>query len=158
MKMEIESDYTGKVIFERLFHGCYYRGTQVCYYKPSDTKHGPLWLQDFRDPKTGKRRFHDIYGGKLAGILTQSLCREIFFQSLRDLSNVLAGYSNVKIIGQFHDEIVVDWTPPHPVHGYATLGLDTAKTLMNGAMSRIGPEFDGFPLGADIKSAYRYIK
>lgn len=51
-----------------------------------------------------------MYGGKLAGLLTQSLCREVFFNSLRWVHTWCDAYPNVRLIGQFHDEIVVDWS------------------------------------------------
>lgn len=142
---------TGTCILERVFHGMYSRGRNICYYKPSERKTGDLWLRDFVDPKTKQRRFYDVYGGKLVGILTQSFCRELFFTSLDRLYRLLDGVDNAAVVGQFHDEIVVDWQPGD----YSLQGLLAA---MQSAMSYVPDMFSGFPLEADIKHAYRYIK
>ena len=146
----------GQEILERVFHGCYKRGRNVCIYKPSDSKTGPAWKNHFKDPKTKEVRFFDIYGGKIAGILTQSYCREMFFSSMLHLEGVLEDVPNAEIIGQFHDEIVVNWTPkPSATSG---LTLDETMKLMERAMSTVDDHSKGFPLVADIKHAYRYIK
>jgi DNA polymerase bacteriophage-type len=155
-------------ILQRVFHGCYTRGRNICIYKPSERKTGDLWSSHFVDPKTKKVRFYDIYGGKLAGILTQSMCREMFFYALHRLDKDLRGVANAKIVGQFHDEIVVDWVPPNAGTGfefpqedsieYYGLSYDTTLTLVKDAMTRVSDQFKGFPLEADIKSGYRYIK
>ena len=55
------------------------------------------------------------------------------------------------VIGQFHDEIVVDWVP-------GRLGLSQAKQNLQEIMSTAPHWVPSFPLDADIKSAYRYIK
>jgi hypothetical protein len=153
-------------ILQRVFHGCYTRGRNICIYKPSERKTGDLWTSHFVDPKTKKVRFYDIYGGKLAGILTQSMCREMFFFSLHRLDLDLRGVANARIVGQFHDEIVVDWVPPQtgadypqedPIEYYG-LSYDATLVLVKDAMTRAGEHFKGFPLEADIKSGYRYIK
>jgi DNA polymerase len=141
------------VILERVFHGMYLRGRNVCYYKPSERKSGPLWVSHFKDPKTKQVRYYDVYGGKLAGILTQSFCRELFFTSLSELFAQLASVPNAAIVGQFHDEIGVDWVPDE-----AGLSLEETMKRMETAMTYVDPMFDGFPLEADIKHAYRYIK
>jgi hypothetical protein len=157
---------THKPILQRVFHGCYTRGRNICIYKPSERKTGDAWTSHFVDPKTKKVRFYDIYGGKLAGILTQSMCREMFFHALLGLDKDLRGVANAKIIGQFHDEIVVDWVPPQagvdfpqedPIEYYG-LSYDTTKILVEDAMTKVSDHFKGFPLEADIKSGYRYIK
>jgi hypothetical protein len=153
-------------ILQRVFHGCYTRGRNICIYKPSERKTGDLWSSHFIDPKTKKVRFYDIYGGKLAGILTQSMCREMFFYALHRLDRDMRGIANAKIVGQFHDEIVVDWVPPQekspfpqedPIEYYG-LNYTTTLTLVKEAMSEVSEQFKGFPLEADIKSGYRYIK
>lgn len=153
-------------ILQRVFHGCYTRGRNICIYKPSERKTGDMWSSHFVDPKTKKVRFYDIYGGKLAGILTQSMCREMFFHALLELDKDMRGVANAKIVGQFHDEIVVDWVPPQagfdfpqedPIEYYG-LSYDATKILVEDAMTKVASQFDGFPLEADIKSGFRYIK
>lgn len=145
-------------VMERVFHGCYMRGQNVAYYKPTERKTGDLWSSHFVDPITKQIRFYEVYGGKLAGILTQSMCRELFFYALDDLYVSIQGYANVKMVGQFHDEIVVDWTPRKPGLVKPQLDLDDAIDLMSYAMSTPPYWAAGFPLAAEIKSAYRYIK
>jgi hypothetical protein len=154
MTLRHNSRPQGELLLSRVFHGCYVRGRDIGYYKPAKNKGGDPWINCYKHPKTGQVVFYKLYGGKLSGILTQSLCRELFFYSLRELQKVIDRYSNVKIVGQFHDEIVVDWQP-----GYAiapSIGLDLLEQEMSKCMSTT--VLPGFPLAADIKSAYRYIK
>jgi DNA polymerase len=144
-------DSNGRIVLMRYFHGCYSKGRNICYYKPSERKTGDLWKSGYTDPKTGRWRDYELYGGKLAGILTQSFCREIFFRVLVQVKAFVQQYSGqLGLVGQFHDEIVVDWKP-------GALGLATAKAALERIMSDAG-SMHGFPLGADIKSAYRYVK
>lgn len=140
-----------RLILERVFHGCYTRGRNINIYKPGETKAGPIWTPTFTDRNTKHRRYFDIYGGKIAGILTQSMCRELFFYSLRELYQGWAPTHNWEIIGQFHDEIVVNWWP-------GTFTLEETKQRLEHAMTALPEGFEGFPLEADIKSDYRYIK
>lgn len=142
-------DAQGNVFFERVFHGCYIRGNSICYYKPSERKTGDLWSSHFVDPNTKQIRFYSIYGGKLAGITTQSFCREIFFDSLRDVADWASRLENVQLVGQFHDEIVLDWAP-------GAHDLDYSKRVLETLMSKTS--VPGFPLAADIKHDYRYTK
>jgi hypothetical protein len=135
----------------RIFHGCYMRGRNVGYYKPSDRKTGDLWSNHFTDPKTKQVRFYELYGGKLAGILTQSFCRELFMHSLLRTANWCQSEGGAQLIGQFHDEIVVDWTPGHT-------DLDTCKHNLGAYMGNPPPWAVTFPLEADIKDDYRYTK
>lgn len=143
-------DARGNTILKRWFQGCYMDGRDVCYHKPSDLKGGKLWVDIWH--KDGKSGRYKLYGGKLTGILIQSFCREIFYRGLDLLYGFFADYSNVRIIGQFHDEIVVEWWPTP--NG---LSLDAAMGLMRSAMgnTRLVP---GFPLEADVHAAPRYIK
>jgi hypothetical protein len=144
-------DSNGRTYLLRYFHGCYVRGRNICYHKPSQLKTGELWKNNFVDPKTKQRRFYELYGGKLAGILTQSFCRELFMHALEVTSSWCAGTERqVDLIGQFHDEIVLDWKP-----GAITLG--NAKRALNEFMSDPG-SIIGFPMAADIKDDYRYTK
>lgn len=142
-------DKKHNVFVRRFFHGCYMRGRNVCYYKPSQLKGGPLWSDKFTDPKTKQQKYYSIYGGKLTGILTQSFCREMFFDSLRAVNTWCKGKPNVSVIGQFHDEIVLDWVP-------GDRELWATKSALNTMMSTT--RHSGFPLAADIKHDYRYTK
>lgn len=140
--------------FTRVFRGVYRRGGQLCHLKPSNAKTGPLWTRDAAIPGSKKRRVHTIYGGKLSGILTQSLCRELFFNSLRQVAEVMSRFSNVKLVGQFHDEIVLEWTPP-----MASDTVAAAKHIQE--QFRLAMEqcvLPGFPLKAEIQADRRYIK
>lgn len=159
LAVHLLSNRDGSTILTRTFHGCYTRGKQICFYKPSSRKSGDLWKDFYLHPKTKRRTYYSIYGGKLAGILTQSLCRELFFYSLADLSAVFKDYANIMLIGQFHDEIVAEWTPQERyASGAKTLSLETARQLMYESMTLVPLAMKGFPLDADIKSAHRYIK
>lgn len=157
-----------KPFVTRFIHGVYPMDKGLAYYKPVEyyTSEKGLWnnVNETATQKAnkGKKRGRDkfvtvlntIYGGKLAGILVQSFCREMFFESLQNLHEVIRGdeyYDNCRIVGQFHDEIVVDW---HPVEGQST--LEEAMEMVNECMSIT--TVDTFPLVADIKHAYRYIK
>ena len=139
----------GGVYFARVIHGVKVKGRNVTYWKPSDRKTGDLWVDTFINPKTKQRQPYTLYGGKLSGLLTQSLCRELFFDSLRMTDDWVGPLDNVRLIGQFHDEIVLEWWP-----GYT--GINAAKAHLEAHMSTC--KLAGFPLAAEIKSAYRYIK
>jgi DNA polymerase len=136
--------------FTRVIHGLYRRGKNICYFKPSERKTGDLWSPSFVNPKTKQRQFYSVYGGKLAGLMTQSLCREIFFDALRVVHDWVGKHDNLMLVGQFHDEIVVEWAPD-PV-----MDLPRAERELTQLMSMT--VLSGFPLTAEIKSAYRYIK
>lgn len=146
------TDGRGVTRMRRVFHGIYRRGTNVGYYKPSELKSGELWKNHFTDPKTKQVKFYTIYGGKLAGIVTQSLCRELFFNCLRGTYLWCRKQPNLDLIGQFHDEIVLDWWP------------DPSGVPLGHALSNLGRHMSdagwasGFPLEADIKHDYRYTK
>ena len=141
----------GPPVLERIFQGCYLRGTQVCYYKPSERRGGDLWSAWYIDPKTKQKRFYNLYGGKLSGILTQSFCRELFFIALKRVTKKVER-PGVRLIGQFHDEIVLDYDPlvtPYTV--------EAVKMELEQVMSNPHP-FKGFPLAAEVKHDYRYTK
>lgn len=142
----------GDLIMSRVFHGCYLRGRNIGYYKPSSLKGGKPWKNKYVDPKTKRPRFYELYGGKLAGILTQSLCREIFFESLAVISKRLEAVPNATIVGQFHDEVVIDWVP---TPGQAT--MDFVKAILEYAMCQSMRHPD-LPMAVEVKHAYRYIK
>jgi DNA polymerase len=135
--------------FRRVLHGVQATGRNLTYWKPSERKTGDPWVDRYTDPKTKQLRFYTVYGGKLSGLLTQSLCRELFFSSLVNVTKQTKHMSNVQIVGQFHDEIVLDWVP-------GPWSLNEAITTLEREMS--STELVGFPLGAEVKSAYRYIK
>jgi hypothetical protein len=139
--------------FTRFIHGVQVRGKNLTYYKPSERKTGKLWTDYFTDPKTGQLKQFTVYGGKLAGLLTQSLCREVFFRSLRMLTTEIEkqGIRNVRVIGQFHDELVVEWWP-----AVGGVSHDAAVALLERCMTETS--LPGFPLAAEIKSAHRYVK
>ena len=148
----------GTCILERMFQGAHFRGRDIVYYKPSQRKTGALWNSSYFDPKLKKTIQYTLYGGKLAGILTQSMCREMFFQSLQQLTYKIGSLNEIdwKIVGQFHDEIVVDWNPVPDRPAWKD--LNRVLVAMRGAMTEVAPEFRGFPLDADIKHDYRYTK
>lgn len=152
VEMELQ-DRNGKRILSRYFHGCYVRGRNICYYKPSDRETGDLWRGWYMHPKTKVRAYYSLYGGKLTGIMVQSLCREIFMHCLLELDKWASRYANVEIIGQFHDEIVVDCWPN------GTISPDDYETrrVIEQIMSSV-PWLPSFPLEAEVKSAYRYTK
>ena len=148
---------SGRTWLRRVFHGCYYRGNDVCYYKPSELKSGTLWRARMTTPP---HAWYKLYGGKIAGILTQSFCRELFFQSLQYMHKALVGIENVRIVGQFHDEIVLEWWPVAGMNAPTVTSawwLEDTIAELEWAMTDAGPWL-GFPLAADIKHAHRYIK
>lgn len=157
LSVALFSHRTGACILTRVFHGCYTRGRSICYYKPTKLVAGPLWKSDFVDKKTKRKAYYSIYGGKLSGILTQSLCRELFFYSLQKFANYkkAGNPTNVKTVGQFHDEIVLEWSPRKESVDWT---LEHAVSYLEMAMTKTPPELQGFPLGAEINHAHRYIK
>lgn len=143
-------DQQGDRYLARYFHGCYATGRNIRYFKPSDRKTGDLWRNSYIDPKTKQLRHYELYGGKLAGILTQSFCRELFFNSLQQVKSMVDQADNLRLVGQFHDEIVLDWEP-------GSLPLDAAENMLNIRMQYVG-RVHSFPLAAEIKHDYRYTK
>lgn len=143
-------DARGNPFLMRYFHGCYTRGRNVCYFKPSSRKTGDLWRAWYMDPKTKQRRYYELYGGKLAGILTQSFCRELFMHVLVEVNQWCQGNPQLKLIGQFHDEIVVDRCPGGYSRDSTVLKL---RELMSDPFVA-----KSFPLAADVKFDYRYTK
>ena len=136
--------------------GCHIVGNNIGYYKPNETIAGKPWKNTFRDPKTGQTKRYTIYGGKLAGILTQSFCRELFFRTLHAVSYDMS-YPNLKIIGQFHDEIVLEWSPVEAFDNQeGVVSLPFAVKQLEQLMS-MSPVLD-FPLAAEVKYDHRYTK
>jgi DNA polymerase bacteriophage-type len=140
----------GDLIMRRTFHGCYLAGRDIRYYKPSSLKGGQPWKAKYVDPKTKRQVFYKLYGGKLAGILTQSMCREIFFESLVELKRAIDEVPNATIIGQFHDEVVIDWVPGQYPMEYVMKLMEKTMTF-----SRTHPQL---PMGVEVKHDYRYTK
>lgn len=156
--MMLFSPHRTRAVLTRWFQGCFLDGRDICYMKPSELKSGAMWKDRwFKDGRSGR---YKLYGGKLTGILIQSFCREIFFYALAELNYELSLFVNAKIIGQFHDEIVVEWTKPDHEQleepHYVTLArlLLTMKDAMSSSPS-FAPDF---PLAAEINSDRRYVK
>ena len=150
--------------FNRYFHGVYERGSQLVYHKPSSRVTGDPWTDSYTDPKTKQRKHFTIYGGKLTGILTQSLCRELFFKKLQQVTTDFQFVKNVNVIGQFHDEIILEWIPEaaFPRSARTAWGqfdqvisqasaVDSFKKIMNSSLSWL-------PISASIGMNERYIK
>ena len=149
LSLAIRLHVKGQPVLSRVIHGVHKVGRDLRYWKPSERKTGDLWVDHFTNPKTKQLQKYHVYGGKLAGLLTQSLCRELFFDSLRAIHTWAEGRSNVRLVGQFHDEIVLDWTP-------GILSLAEATSTLARVMSTT--TLTGFPLAAEVKSDYRYVK
>ena len=144
-------DGRNNIVMKRYFHGIYLKGRDVLYHKPSERKTGDLWRKGYTNPKTKQWQDYKLYGGKLAGILTQSFCRELFMQSLLEVYKFCrATGGQVQLVGQFHDEIVLDWMP-------GANSLRATKAELERLMSDPG-QAASFPLAADIKDDYRYTK
>jgi hypothetical protein len=139
----------GIEVLERTIHGTRVLGKNIQYWKPTERKTGDLWVDYFTNPKTKQKQKHHVYGGKLAGLLTQSLCREVFFASLREVHGWCERLDNVQLVGQFHDEIVLDWVPGQHDLMYAEAMLSECMQYTT---------LPSFPLAAEIKSDYRYTK
>lgn len=140
----------GTKVMVRTFHGCYLRGRNVGYYKPSSLKGGRPWKKTYVNPKTKRQQYYELYGGKLAGILTQSMCREIFFEALDVIASELELVPNATLVGQFHDEVVVDWVP-------GRYSMAQVMGILNGAMT-YSPTHPQLPMGVEVKHDYRYTK
>jgi DNA polymerase len=143
-------DGAGVIFLRRMIHGVYPHGRGLRYFKPTTRKTGDLWTDTFTNPKTKQTQHYSIYGGKLSGLLTQSFCREIFMASLADVDRWTEHTNGTDLIGQFHDEIVLDWIPT------GALSLDEAMARLENSMSMTN--VPGFPLTAEIKCDYRYTK
>jgi DNA polymerase len=151
VSLQITMRTGSKILFNRVIHGAHLKGRNVGYWKPSERKTGDLWVDRFTNPKTKQVQPYTVYGGKLAGLLTQSLCREVFFTCLLDVHDWVEDLPNVQLIGQFHDEIVLDWAPQ-----LNQPGLATVMGTLNESMTRT--TLPDFPLAAEIKNDFRYTK
>ena len=142
-------DHGMNVFLTRVIHGVKRIGRNIQYWKPTERKTGNLWVDTWVNPKTKRPQKFTVYGGKLAGLLTQSLCRELFFTSLRHVHMWADLQSNVQLVGQFHDEIVLDWVP-----GGTSLNMTIGVLSQEMSMSPLKE----FPLAAEVKHDYRYVK
>ena len=149
--VEIRREATRALLVQRTFQGAYMHGNDMCYLKPSELKSGKLWLEEWT--KDRQRGRYKIYGGKLAGILTQSFCRELFFSSMSVLDSELAQIPNASIVGQFHDEIVVEWSPLYQ----GDSSHENVRRIMESSMSNSNI-VGGFPLASEINFSHKYIK
>lgn len=158
--------FNGAPYVTRFVHGLYFYSApkskmiKLCYYKPAERlNEGALWRETYnhkelKDEKGKPLKVRNsIYGGKLAGILTQSMCREMMFESLAEYDRLLRenGVTNALICGQFHDEINTDWWPEEGGHSEEFV-MELKKQAMTTTT------LTGFPLDVEVKSAYRYIK
>ena len=146
-------DMDGLQPFSRVLRGVYRLGTSLVYHKPSPTKTGPLWRDYYTSTKTKRRVKNTIYGGKLTGIVIQSLCRELFMDIMVAVSEWTQSFSHtdVKLVGQFHDELVLEYTPTNFGVGVGEMA-DGLKALMSTC------NLPGFPLEAEVAMDRRYIK
>lgn len=155
-RLVIEFKDRSQTFFSRTFRGCYERGRNICYHKPTGRVTGALWTPTYTDIKTKRLGYYDIYGGKLAGILTQSFCRELFFNSLMSVYDAFKTIEGIQIVGQFHDEIVLDVNLDK-----TPLSLIDIESILKDKMSKPGISgfrIPDFPLNAEVSSAWRYIK
>ena len=152
----IQVEPEGMKPFARYLRGVYKLGDQLVYHKPSPAKGGPLWRDYFTSPQTKRVAKNTIYGGKLTGILTQSLCREIFMDRMVALQEELLAVPLLhgKLIGQFHDELVVEYCPK-PGTKLGASSEQLAKVVKQ-VMSAGAPP--GFPLATEVAMDRRYIK
>ena len=152
----VQVEPEGMKPFARYLRGVYKLGDQLVYHKPSPAKGGPLWRDYFTSPQTKRVAKNTIYGGKLTGILTQSLCREIFMDRMVALQEELLAtpFLHGKLVGQFHDELVVEYCPKPGVKLGAT--PEHLAKVVKRVMSAGAPQ--GFPLATEVAMDRRYIK
>ena len=156
LQLSVRHSAHREIYMQRYFMGCHMVGNNIGYYKPNETIAGKPWKNTFRDPKTGQTKRFTIYGGKLAGILTQSFCRELFFRVLHTVSYEMA-HPNLKLIGQFHDEIVLEWSPVETAEVQEhVISLEYAVKKLKMLMS--DSPVPNFPLAAEVKYDHRYTK
>lgn len=147
--LEITMHFKGKPIFSRLWHGVRIEvdekdRSEITYAVVDERKTAvQLWK---REDSKGNR--FKLYGGKLTGTLIQSLARELYFWQLNELAIVL----NSSIIGQLHDEVVVEWTPD----SYQT--LEHTEKEIERVMSEVPWYLEDCPVRVKVSHAPRYIK
>lgn len=150
--MSVRMELTGPngMVLSRVFHGVHRWDSDFCYYKPSSLKSGPAWVRSVYLEKEKKTVRYKLYGGKLAGILTQSLCREIFFAALAEIHEGLAQWDNCRVVGQFHDEVVIEWEPGG--FSLANLMADIEVSMTSESV------IPGLPMAAEVKVGKTYTK
>lgn len=152
VNIEMVLQSPSELVLRRTFTGVYAHGRDICYMKPSSLKSGNPWIEVWH--KDGMSGRYKLYGGKLTGILVQSFCREIFFDSLRAIdrwvrrNGDLEGVGSIKLIGQFHDEIVLETSNPTATE----IAVSTLENIMSTTRHK------AFPLEGDVHAARRYIK
>ena len=142
--------------YTRIFRGCYLVGSRVQYHKPSSAVNGPRWSAESRNPLTQQMQPHSIYGGKLTGILVQSFCRELFMQSLQSVYDLTYVIPQLTLIGQFHDEIVVECTETDPDE-VEDLAQNVRNAFLNPKPYATGAK-GSLHKECSLKSARRYTK
>ena len=154
----------------RVFHGVEIRSnpytgrSEITYMKPNELQTAQYaWTNRWH--KDGRSGHYTLYGGKLTGILVQSFCREVFASALVKLDQELLSCSNAWIIGQFHDEIAIEWQPPQDPNAQSPFeySLDALMDVVQRVMTQTSPVAlsvtrMGLPLGATVDQAPRYIK
>lgn len=138
----------GAMILSRIFQGVHMIGRDMCYVKPDESRSDRCWKHKWY--KDGQSGYYKLYGGKITGILTQSLAREIFMQAMQEIQTALVASPDVNLIGQFHDELIIEWLP-NPV-----FSLWETRAIISDAMS--GHLLPGLPVEASIGHTYRYTK
>ena len=78
------------------------------------------------------------------------MCREIFFVALVSNSEQLEQIPNATLVGQFHDEVVIDWVP-------GLYRMAHVMGIMEDTMS-LSPTHPSLPMGVEVKHDYRYTK
>ena len=69
------------------------------------------------------------------------------------LDSELAQIPNASIVGQFHDELVVEWSPQYQ----GDSSHENVRRIMESSMSSSNI-VRGFPLASEINSSHKYIK
>lgn len=140
----------------RYFHGCYQNGRNISYYRPSDAVNGPGWTARRAATPSAPAGTFNVYGGKLAGILTQSMARELFFDQLNRIEEVLQAnylkHFQAQLIGQFHDEVIIEYTPD----GSSTVQL--RGEMVKVMTSAPNAAWRGLPLACSLDEGQRYAK
>lgn len=147
--LEVTMSYMGRKIFSRLWHGVRIEldsegRSEVTYAQADERKTAAEpWK---RVNSEGFK--YKLYGGKLTGTLIQSLARELYFWQLEKLQVVL----NCPIIGQLHDEVVVEWVPE------CGQSLQLVESEIERAMTQVPWYLENCPVRVKVSHAPRYIK
>lgn len=147
--LEVTLSYMGKKIFSRLWHGVRIEldekeRSEVTYAVADERKTA---AEPWKRVNAKGQKFK-LYGGKLTGTLIQSLARELYFWQLAKLQVVL----NCPIIGQLHDEVVVEWVPE------CGQSLQLVESEIERAMTQVPWYLENCPVRVKVSHAPRYIK